>query len=138
MPQEAEASAIEGVPDPLQWRGFAMAYGYDIETTGMFGPALLLLQKLLSGGDQLVSLAPVDAFDRAAPCGVLAVAHFGEYYCIAIEHDQIEFAALTAPVLGDGRQPVSLEVLTGEGFRFPPAGMSRIIAQSGTSGRRWT
>jgi len=106
-----------------------MAYGYDIETAGMFGPALLLLQKLHGRGDQLVTLAPVDAFDRTTPGTVLAVAHFGEYYCIAIEHDQIEFATLTAPVLADQAQAMALQVLTGEGFGRSPADMARIVTQ---------
>lgn len=106
-----------------------MAYGYDIETAGMFGPAFLLLQKLHGRGDQLVTLAPVDALDRATPCTVLAVAHFGEYYCIAIEHDQIEFATLAAPILFDEFQPMTLQVLAGEGFGRSPAGMARIITQ---------
>jgi len=106
-----------------------MAYGYDIETAGMFGPALLLLQKLRGGGDQFVTLAPVDAFDRATPGAVLAVAHFGEYYCIAIEHDQIEFATLAAPVLLDQAQAMVLQMLAGEGFGRSSAGMARIVTQ---------
>lgn len=106
-----------------------MAYGYDIETAGMFGPALLLLQKLHGGGDQLVTLAPVDAFDRATPGTVLAVAHFGEYYCIAIEHDQIEFATLAAPVLADQAQTMTLHMLASEGFGRSPTDMARIVTQ---------
>ena len=50
-----------------------------------------------------------------------AVAHFNEYYCIAVEHDQIEFAAPAAPILRQQAQAMLLQMLAGQGFGFAAA-----------------
>ena len=46
----------------------------------------------------------------------LPIANFNEYYCIDVEHDQIELAESAAPVLRQQAQAVSLEMLSGQGF----------------------
>ncbi|MCY1184982.1 hypothetical protein D9M73_257200 [compost metagenome] len=65
----------------------------------MFGPLRLLLQKILCGQNQFLALARIDAAECAAPLCVQPVADFGEYYCIAVKHDQIQLTTFTRPVL---------------------------------------
>jgi hypothetical protein len=74
------------------------------------------LQEQFCGENQALALARVDALQRAAPGGMLAVADFDEYYCIAVEHDQIELAAAAAPVLRQQAQAVLLQVVAGQRF----------------------
>lgn len=61
-------------------------------------------------------------------------ADFDEYYCIAVEHDQIELATATAPVLFDQAQAIPFQVLPCRLF----GGTAQIIvcAQLMLSGRR--
>lgn len=73
-------------------------------------PATLLLQEKLGSLDQLLLLAQVDAFERATPCGVASVANLDEYYCIAIEHDQIKLAAAACPVPTQQSQSMLLQM----------------------------
>jgi len=58
--------------------------------------------------DQLLLFAQVDAFERAAPRGVAPIANLDEYYCIAIEHDQIKLAAAAGPVPAQQPQAMPL------------------------------
>ena len=73
--------------------------GDHIEATGAFGPARLLLQKKFGGENPALPLARVDALPGSAPGAMPAGADFDEYYCIAVEHDQIELSAATGPIL---------------------------------------
>jgi hypothetical protein len=51
------------------------------------------LQKGLSCQRELFLLAKIDAFQRTTLAGVATIPNFDEYYCIAVEHDQIKLAA---------------------------------------------
>jgi len=73
-------------------------------------PAGLLLQEELGCLDQLLLFTQVDAFESATPCGVAPVANLDEYYCIAIEHDQIKLATAACPVSTKQAQAVKLQV----------------------------
>jgi hypothetical protein len=86
-------------------------YGNYIKTAGRFGPACLALQKILRGENQFFALSRIDTIERATPLGVLSVADFDEYYCIAVKHDQIKLAAFTQPVLRQQAQTLLLEML---------------------------
>ena len=66
----------------------------DIKAARAVGPARLTLQKILGCEYQLLTLAGVNAGQRATPLCVLPVTNFDEYYCIAVKHDQIQLAAL--------------------------------------------
>jgi hypothetical protein len=44
------------------------------------------------------------------------IANLDEYYCIGVEHDQIELAEAAAPVLREQAQAVLFEMLSGLGF----------------------
>ena len=46
-------------------------------------------------------------------------AYLDEYYCIAVEHDQIELTAAPAPVARDQLQAARLEVLQGTFLALP-------------------
>ncbi len=69
---------------------------------------------MFGGGDQPLALVCVHAFQGAAPGLVPAAANFDEYYCIAVQHDQIELAAAAPPVLRQQAQAMALQVLAGE------------------------
>lgn len=99
----------------------AAVYGNYIETAGVIGPARLALQKILRGEYQFLTLARIDAAERATPLGVLSVADFDEYYCIAVKHDQIKLAAFAQPVLRQEAQTVLLEMLERLAFSFSTA-----------------
>ncbi len=94
------------------------------------------MEELLGGVCQFFSLAGIDALDCASPAGVTPVADFGEYYCIAVKHDQIELAAPTQPVLGQQTQPICFEVGAGKGFGRLPASTS--VGQESLSFSCWT
>ena len=104
-------SAFEGVAQPVQC--LARGQRYHVEAAGLLAPTALALQELLGGEDQALALAPVDALQCAAPGGMLAIANFDEYYCIAVEHDQIELATTAAPVLRQQAQAMPLQVVAG-------------------------
>lgn len=92
------------------------ADGDHVESAGVFGPARLLQQKVLCGGGKAGALARIHAFHGAAPGGMPPVTHLDEYYCIAVEHDQIKLALAALPVLGDQAQALALQVLAGQVF----------------------
>ena len=94
--------AIEGISNPAGVRtAFGGAHGDNVEATGMFCPATFLQQEKLGCLDQLLLFAQVYALECAAPCGMAPVPNLDEYYCIAIEHDQIKLAAAAAPVAAE-------------------------------------
>ena len=70
-----------------------------VEAARGVGPARLTLKKILRGKNQFLPFALIDAIERATPLSVFSVANFNEYYCIALQHDQIKLAAFTQPVL---------------------------------------
>ena len=72
--------------------------GYDVKTTGLVGQAGRVQQIVLRGMNQAMLLGPINALCCAAPMALLPVAHFDEYYCIAVAHDQIKLA-LSAPII---------------------------------------
>lgn len=69
------------------------------------------MQEVAGGQRQSFLLAPIDAAQGAAEVRVQAVADFDEYYCIAVEHDQIELATLPAPVALQQAQTARLQEL---------------------------
>lgn len=87
-----------------------MVDGDDIEPAGVSAPAGVLLQEVFGGGGQALTLARVYAFQRSSPCVMPAGANFDEYYCIAVQHDQIELASPAGPVLRQEAQAVPFEV----------------------------
>jgi len=87
---------------------------YYVEAARVPGPAGFLLQKMFGGRDQALALARVDAFQGSAPVLMPTAANFDEYYCIAVQHDQIELAAAAAPVLCQQAQPLALQMLKRE------------------------
>src|SRR5690606_27873195 len=95
-----------------------------IEAAGVLGPARLLLQEQRCGVGELAALARVDAFQSATPGRVPPVADFDEYYCIAVEHDQIELAAPAQPVLCQQAQSVTLQMGAGQGLGLVAAAAS--------------
>lgn len=103
---------------PIQARACrVVAFNGDhVETAGLFGPARLFVEEVLCGEDQAVAFARVDTFECAAPLPMLAIAYFGEYYCIAIKHDQIEFTTAAPPVLRQQLQTVLAQVRQRGGF----------------------
>ncbi len=88
-------SAVESVLQPVQRRRRAWVAidCHDIEAAGGICPFRFALQKPLCGQGELSLLAKIDAFQRATLSGVASIANFDEYYCIAVEHDQIKLAA---------------------------------------------
>ncbi|MNF63672.1 hypothetical protein D3C84_453800 [compost metagenome] len=95
-PSVGRRSGVEGVLQPGQSRGRITVHCFDgnhIKSTRVFCPAGFLLEELLGGVSQFFALAGIDALEGAAPAGMTPIADFGEYYCIAVEHDQIELAA---------------------------------------------
>jgi hypothetical protein len=76
---------------------------------------------VLCSQTQFGALASIDTLQRTTPSGMLTVAYFNKYYCIAIKHDQIEFAASAAPVLFKQTQAMLLQMLTGQSFGLRPA-----------------
>src|SRR5690606_40630303 len=107
----AAISGVERVADPVRLAGTQCDH---IEAARFVGPARFLLQEQLRGDCQPLAFAPVDALDRATPSLVPAVADLDEYYCIAVEHDQIELAASAAPVAMDQAQAPLLEHAAGK------------------------
>ncbi len=87
--------------------------GNHIKSTRVFCPAGFLQEELLGGVCQFFALAGIDALEGTAPAGMTPVADFGEYYCIAVEHDQIELAASAQPVLEQQAQSVGFEMIAG-------------------------
>ncbi|MCY1439197.1 hypothetical protein D9M71_554220 [compost metagenome] len=90
----------------------------------MVGPACFLVQKRLGGEHQFVRLAPVDTAERAAKVRMQPIANFDEYYCIAVEHDQIKLASFASPVLRQQAQALPLKVLKG----VPLGGLACVLA----------
>lgn len=72
--------------------------GDNVEAAGAGGPAGFVLQEEVGGKRQSLLLAPIDTGERSAELRMQPVADFDEYYCIGIEHDQIELAPLASPV----------------------------------------
>jgi hypothetical protein len=103
-------SAVEGILQPVQLIEVAV-YGNHVEAARGIGPARLALKKILRGKNQFLPFAPIDASERATPLGVFSVTNFNEYYCIAIQHDQIKLAAFTQPVLRHQAQTLLLKML---------------------------
>jgi hypothetical protein len=103
-------SAVEGILQPVQ-PGEVAVDGNHVEAARGIGPTRLALKKILRGENQFLPLAPIDAIECATPLGVLSVADFNEYYCIAIKHDQIKLAAFTQPVLRQEAQTLLLKML---------------------------
>jgi hypothetical protein len=133
-------SGLERMLEPVQRRiGARIATdGDDIEPAGGIGPPRFLLEEQLGGEYELFLLAVINAFQCSAPSGVATIANFDEYYCIAVEHDQIKLAAPARPVLRNQRQTLLLEVPQGEGFRLAPCVLPRTaLHQGAVSGRRW-
>src|SRR5690606_11247258 len=104
-------SGVESVLDPVEVHWGLGTDGDHVESAGVAGPARVLLEKEFGGGDQLATLACIDAFQGPAPGAMTAGADFDEYYCIAVEHDQIKLAATTAPVLFDQAQAVAFQMV---------------------------
>ncbi|MNJ74707.1 hypothetical protein D3C77_716850 [compost metagenome] len=52
------------------------------------------------------------------------IANFDEYYCIAVEHDQIKLATFASPVLRQQAQALPLKVLKG----VPLGGLACVLA----------
>lgn len=94
----------------------------------------MLLEEELGGDHQLATLACIDALQGTAPGAVATGADFDEYYCIAVEHDQIELATATAPVLFDQLQAVTFQMLASR--LFGGAAQIVVCAQLMLSGRR--
>jgi hypothetical protein len=94
----------------------------------------MLLKEEFCGDDQLATLARIDALQGAAPGTVATGADLDEYYCIAVEHDQIELATPTAPVLFDQAQAVTFQMLASRLFGGSPQIV--VCAQLMLSGRR--
>jgi hypothetical protein len=69
------------------------------------------LKKILRGKNQFLPFALIDTIERATPLSVFSVANFNEYYCIALQHDQIKLAAFTQPVLRQKLQALLLKML---------------------------
>ncbi|MCY1330264.1 hypothetical protein D3C76_813390 [compost metagenome] len=86
----------------------------------MPGPAGFLLQKVFGGSDEALAFARIHAFQCAAPGQVPAGANFDEYYCIAVQHDQIKLAAPAQPVLREQAQSVLFQMGTRLGFGGVP------------------
>lgn len=97
-----------------------MVDGDYVEPAGVSAPAGVLLQEVFGGGGQALTLARVHAFQRSSPGVMPAGANFDEYYCIAVQHDQIELASTARPILRHEAQAVSFEVGTGFGFSRMP------------------
>ena len=57
-------------------------------------------QIVVGSGNHAFLLAPVHGFRGVAPQVSPPVAHFDEYYCIGIPHDQIKLALFAAVVAG--------------------------------------
>src|SRR5690606_4439195 len=115
-------AAVESVADPVRLLLFSgLACGCDIEAAWMLRQTALLLKKQLGGPDQLLPFAQVDAFQGATPGAVAAVTNLDEYYCIAIEHDQIELSAATCPVTLEQAQALTLQITLGELLGSPAA-----------------
>lgn len=57
-----------------------------------------------------------------------AGANFNEYYCIAVQHDQIELASAARPVLSQEAQSMLLQVGQGGGFGSLPGLLGRAVA----------
>lgn len=57
-----------------------------------------------------------------------AGANFDEYYCIAVQHDQIELASAAHPVLRQEAQSMLLQMGQGGGFSLPPGLLGRAVA----------
>src|SRR5690606_2008977 len=104
----------------------AVAQCDHIEAAGFARPTRFGLEEQLRGNRQTLALAPVDALDRAAPAIVTTVADFDEYYCIAVQHNQIELPAPTAPVAADQAQPLPLQMAAGQIFCLPPTLLRRV------------
>lgn len=105
-----------------------MVDGDYVEPAGGSVPAGVLLQEVFGGGDQALALARVDAFQRSSPGSVPAGANFDEYYCIAVQHDQIELTSTARPVLRQQAQAVSFEVGEGLGFSREPCFLGGAVA----------
>lgn len=88
-------SGVERILQPVQCRAGAWVAidCNDIEAACGLCPLRFDLQKPVRGQDELFLLAKIYAFQRATPSGVAPIANFHEYYCIAVEHDQIKLAA---------------------------------------------
>jgi hypothetical protein len=110
---------IESISDPIWPRCIApgRSDGNYIKAAGALRPAVLFLQEELRRLDQLLLFASVDTLECATPCGVAPVANLDEYYCIAIEHDQIKLAATACPISTQQAQSVLLKMLECEIFR---------------------
>lgn len=100
--------------------------GNDIESARVPGPSCFLLQKMFGGQRQFFLLAGIDTAECAAEACVQPVTNFDEYYCIAVEHDQIKLAAFASPVLRQQVQTLSLKVLQGLLF----GGLAGLLART--------
>lgn len=105
-----------------------MVDGDDVEPAGVSAPAGVLLQEVFGGGGQALTLARVHTFQRSSPGVMPAGANFDEYYCIAVQHDQIELAAAARPVLRHQAQSMLFEVGAGAGFRLAPGLLGGAVA----------
>ena len=90
--------------------------GDNVEAAGAGGPAGFVLQEEVGGKRQSLLLAPIDTGERSAELRMQPVADFDEYYCIGIEHDQIELATLASPVTRQRLQALPLQ--KGKGLVF--------------------
>ncbi len=137
-------SGIKSVANPAQMAGCAIGAidGDDIEAAGMSGPAWFLLQKILSATDESHALACIDALQCASPGEMPPIAHLDEYYCIAVEHDQIELAASTAPVLRQKAHSLCCEMAVGKDLGIAsaalPVHVSSCCPAGAVSGHRGT
>ena len=117
----------------------ATLQGNDIESARVPGPSCFLLQKMFGGQRQFFLLAGIDTAECAAEACVQPVTNFDEYYCIAVEHDQIKLAAFASPVLRQQLQALRLKVMQGLLFGRDTRGLARTVGhQRGVSGRRLT
>lgn len=137
----ARSIAIEGELYPVKPRpGRIVAlYRYHVEAARLIRPLGARMKKVLGGKNQALAFVRIDALERAAPLPVLAIAYFGEYYCIAIEHDQIEFATAAAPILRQHLQALAAQKIQGMGLRLAArAASTGNGGQRGVSGKRLT
>jgi len=111
----------------------------DIEAARRISPLRCALEKPLRRQNELFLLASINAFQCATPSGVTPIANFDEYYCIAVEHDQIKLAAFARPVASNQCQLVLLQVPQSAGFGLAPGGLTGVAWDQGAvSGRRST
>jgi hypothetical protein len=78
-------------------RGIAVR-GNNVKTARIVSQVGMSQKVMLSSGNNVSLLAPVNTFYRVAPAAGPSITYFDEYYCIGVTHDQIKLAHLAAIV----------------------------------------